>query len=523
MALIDLKSNLSYRGERVDNLDNTHQSGFTANRKQGDETEFKLSVPRGVNSIFNERIGGSNTGGTEDFKVNQRSNTGRDSTLDDLPRPNVNTIFNKIAPAPGNDLLSTVTSGIVGRVVRQFSSAFDALSFLATPKGVLFVAKQGIAQSKNPYKFTGAYDPLSVPKALGGKIGEVPRHFTGERLISQTGLLEQYGEEIVKEPESTVYARTQNQGGGNFNPNTVNPTRRISYKISDEPISYGLRTPIYLDKKSKVVSDFIKFFVKDPQTDRIIQFPAYLNDITDNSSAEYTPTRYIGRADQVFVYSGYTRNISFGFRVAALTRGDIPVMWRKVEALKSLTLPAYQDDVIENDDDLRMVAPFVELSLGNYFVNQPGFFSSVNVTIPQTSTWEIEKGYELSHIADVSVEYTFIGKKVPRLTGKQYDIEYEQENVNQEIEKIKEAKSERLKTQEELNKEEIKFNPKIGPSGGIKGATGAQRTQGVGTTLGGTPMVGSTTVSNRTFYTVEGATGTPGLSTSPLPTKLGGN
>jgi hypothetical protein len=470
MALIDLKSNLSYRGERVDNLDNTHQSGFTSNRKQGDETEFKLSVPRGVDSIFNERIGGSNTGGTEDFKINQRSNTGRDSTLDDLPRPNVNTTFNKIAPAPGNDLLSTVTSGIVGRVVRQFTSAFDALSFLATPKGVLFVAKQGIAQSRNKYQFTGAYDPLSVPKALKGNIGEVPRHIGGGgSTTSIAGIGEQYGKEFAREVESTLYPRNQKQVAGNDNPLTVNPTRRISYKISDEPISYGLRTPIYLDKKSKISSDFIKFFVKDPQTARVIQFPAYLNDITDNSSAEYTPTRYIGRADQVFVYSGYTRNISFGFKVAALNRGDVPMMWRKIEALKSLTLPAYQDDVIENDDDLRMVAPFVELSLGNYFVNQPGFFSSVNVTIPQTSTWEIEKGYELSHIADVSVEYTFIGKKVPRLTGKQYDIEYEQDAARQaEVNRIR---AERLIAQDKLKEEGIKLNPKLSP-------TGAQRTQG---------------------------------------------
>ena len=515
MALIDLKSNLSYRGERVDNLDNTHQSGFTANRKQGDETEFKLSVPRGVNSIFNERIGGSNTGGTEDFKVNQRSNTGRDSALDDLPRPNVNTIFNKIAPAPGNDLLSTVTSGIVGRVVRQFTSAFDAASFLATPKGILFVAKQGVAQSRNPYEFTRAYNPLSVPKALGGKMGEVPRHIGGEGSISPIGFLEQYGKEILKEPKSTIYPRTQLGGGGNFNPNTVNPTRRISYEISDEPISYGLQTPVYPGSRDPISQDFIKFWVKDPQTARIIQFPAYLNDITDNSSAEYTPTRYIGRADQVFVYSGYTRNISFGFRVAALNRGDVPMMWRKIEALKSLTLPAYQDDVIENDDDLRMVAPFVELSLGNYFVNQPGFFSSVNVTIPQTSTWEIEKGYELSHIADVSVEYTFIGKEVPRLTGKQYDIEYEQEVAKAKEDAARQAevdriRAERLIAQDKVKEEGIKLNPKLSPSGGIKGATGEQRTQGFGSSLGGgTP--------------IAGATGTPGLSTSPLPTKLGGN
>jgi len=147
--------------------------------------------------------------------------------------------------------------------------------------------------------------------------------------------------------------------------------------------------------------------------------------------------------------------VSFGFRVAALARGDVPLMWKKVEALKSLTLPAYQDDVIQNDNELRPVAPFVELTIGNYFVNQPGFFSSVNVTIPQNSSWETQAGYQLTHIADVSLEFTYIGKQLPRLTGKQYDIEYEQDYSKQKKkERIEAARieSNKQKVEELINR-----------------------------------------------------------------------
>ena len=74
--------------------------------------------------------------------------------------------------------------------------------------------------------------------------------------------------------------------------------------------------------------------------------------------------------------------------------------------------------------DVWVVAPklhvYIVDLLGNYFVAQPGFFSSVNVTIPQNSTWEID-GLELSHICDVSVEFTFIGKKIPSLENRQYE------------------------------------------------------------------------------------------------------
>jgi len=167
--------------------------------------------------------------------------------------------------------------------------------------------------------------------------------------------------------------------------------------------------------------DWINFRIKDLTTGnqgvgQYIQFPAYLTDITDNSSAEYSPTRYIGRADQVYVYSGYTRNISFGFRVAALQKQDVPILWRKVDKLKLLTLPAYSDKVFptEDNNDLRPVAPIIQLTIGNLLWEQPGFFTSVNVTIPQTSTWEIQPGFQLPHLCDVSVDFTYIGNATPQ-------------------------------------------------------------------------------------------------------------
>jgi hypothetical protein len=162
--------------------------------------------------------------------------------------------------------------------------------------------------------------------------------------------------------------------------------------------------------------DFIKFRIKDVNTGRIIQFPAYLDDITDNSSAEYTPTRYIGRADQTYVYSGYTRSISFGFKVAALSEMDLPVMWNKIDYLKQLTLPLYDKGLLgEEDTEPRPKAPFVELTIGDLYVGQPGYFSSINLTIPQSSNWETKEGHQLTHICNVSVDFTYIGKKLPKL------------------------------------------------------------------------------------------------------------
>ena len=438
MALIDLKSNLAYNGETVDNIKNDNQTGFTGGRKQGDETEF-VQTTRGVDSQHNENIGGTNT--TDgNFQPNQEQNVAGQSEL-----------VNK------SSLFQGQTGTTLPPEVKGRQQALQAVEGVGIGKSVLFVGKQSVLHKFNADEDTRKYDPTSLVKNLavatdnigGGNTKDGSEFANSESEVVNQGIK-------FDEPSTSLFL-----GVNRFNDKNKRPSNRISVKMDEEPISYGLKLPTYFGKNNKIPKDFIKFFVRDPQSGRLIQFPAYLTDITDNSSAEYSPTRYIGRADQVYVYSGYTRNISLGFRVAALTRGDVPMMWRKIEALKSMTLPAYEDNVIQNDNELRPVAPFVELTLGNYFAAQPGYFSSVNVTIPQNSTWETEPGYQLTHLADVSLEFTYIGKKLPRLTGKQYDIEYEQEFATER--EAKEIVSERLQAlkNKEAESKKINFDTKL--------------------------------------------------------------
>jgi len=379
------------------------------------------------------KVGGTSTSnGT--FKTNQGDNTGRDTSLGE-----------RTDSAFQGETGTTLPPEVKGR-----QQALQAVEGVGIGKSVLFVGKQSVLHKFNADEDTRKYDPTSLVKNLAVATDNIGGGNTkdGSEVVNQ-GIK-------FDEPSTSLFL-----GVNRFNDKNKRPSNRISVKMDEEPISYGLKLPTYFGKNNKIPKDFIKFFVRDPQSGRLIQFPAYLTDITDNSSAEYSPTRYIGRADQVYVYSGYTRNISLGFRVAALTRGDVPMMWRKIEALKSMTLPAYEDNVIQNDNELRPVAPFVELTLGNYFAAQPGYFSSVNVTIPQNSTWETEPGYQLTHLADVSLEFTYIGKKLPRLTGKQYDIEYEQEFATER--EAKEIVSERLQAlkNKEAESKKINFDTKL--------------------------------------------------------------
>ena len=88
--------------------------------------------------------------------------------------------------------------------------------------------------------------------------------------------------------------------------------------------------------------DFIKFRIRDAVNGRYIIFPALISGITDNSSAEVSPISYIGRADKVYVYGGYTRSISFTVDIVAQREEDIPIIWEKINYAKGLTLPQYK-------------------------------------------------------------------------------------------------------------------------------------------------------------------------------------
>ena len=357
-----------------------------------------------------QKVGGTNTELGE-FQVKQGDNTGRDSKLTEKKSDL------QLKEEPPRSL----PPEIKGR-----QQALEAVGDVGFGKTALFVGKQTALHTLNPSINTRAYNPASLVKNLAVS----SKNFvdTGDLPLGVGDLFGPLG--YGKNPVDAVKqvdikkSGTTFLGINKFNGEDNRPSKRLQIQINEEPISYGLKGELEIvdnDNDTKgLPDDFIKFHIKDVVSNKMIQFPAYLADITDNSSAEYSPTRYIGRADQVYVYSGYTRNIGFGFRVAALSRGDIHMMWKKIDHLKRLALPQYSTEVFD-DNEPRMKAPYVELTIGDLYKKQLGFFSGINVTIPQTSNWETKDGHQLTHLCDVSLEFTYIGRQVPSLDTKQYD------------------------------------------------------------------------------------------------------
>lgn len=174
-----------------------------------------------------------------------------------------------------------------------------------------------------------------------------------------------------------------------------------------------------IDTKKDLIKFSIEFGLENYKSSKHIQFRAFLNDISDNNSANYSSTRYIGRADQVHVYEGFTRTIGLGFTIYSRNPDEQKIVFQKLNTLTSLLTPSYsikednqirnfsnppsgssQKGVVENILGGIPRAPIIKLTIGNYINGQYGFITSLSYTIKNSNLWDIDS--ELPHVIEVS-------------------------------------------------------------------------------------------------------------------------
>ena len=172
--------------------------------------------------------------------------------------------------------------------------------------------------------------------------------------------------------------------------------------------------------------DLIKFrfHVITPDTTRILYFRAFLDSFADNYSGQWNPIKYLGRAEDFQIYSGFQRKITLSFKIAAASREEMKPLYRKMVYLASATAPTYADS------GQFMRGTIVKLTLGDYVYELPGVLNSCNFTWNTEYPWEIaltepEKGgdqtmQELPMVLDCSIDFTPIHTFTPETGLKKY-------------------------------------------------------------------------------------------------------
>ena len=100
-----------------------------------------------------------------------------------------------------------------------------------------------------------------------------------------------YTNKLWRKPQNTIYFYRTGRatiGEKNTTPKDILNKAVLSKNIGKE--------------KNDLIRFSIEFGLEEPSKSSHIQFRAYLNNISDNSNAQYASTRYVGRADQLHTY-----------------------------------------------------------------------------------------------------------------------------------------------------------------------------------------------------------------------------
>lgn len=134
-------------------------------------------------------------------------------------------------------------------------------------------------------------------------------------------------------------------------------------------------------------NDLVKFRIaaintEKPNLQQFIHFRAFIDSFSDSYNANWNPQKYMGRGEQFYKYDSFSRDISLSFTVAAQSKPEIMEMYRKLNFLASNLAPDYTSAGY-------LAGPLVQLTMGGWCYELPGFIKSLTLEVPQESTWEI--------------------------------------------------------------------------------------------------------------------------------------
>lgn len=201
-------------------------------------------------------------------------------------------------------------------------------------------------------------------------ISNSPDYNSGKAIESRVFL----GDPGGKNRDLTSYTSGSNGDGAS----SVNSFDRITFQ------------PLYRSATvdtSKPINDLVKFRIAaidndEPEQKVFIHFRAFIDSLNDNYNSKIESVNYPGRGEEFFNYSGFSRRFSLNFTVAAQSKAELIPMYKKLNYLSSLTAPDYSKFGY-------MRGSLIQLTIGGYLYEQPGYLQSLKLEVPEESPWEI--------------------------------------------------------------------------------------------------------------------------------------
>jgi hypothetical protein len=119
-----------------------------------------------------------------------------------------------------------------------------------------------------------------------------------------------------------------------------------------------------------------------------LNFRAYIDDFSDDYSADWTSQTYMGRAEKFYRYTGFDRSINLSFTIVADSENNHSVMYEQLNTLAASLAPTYTSAGY-------MAGNLHQITLGDYLVNQWGVLTGLSFTPDDESPWGVESGMQL--------------------------------------------------------------------------------------------------------------------------------
>lgn len=175
--------------------------------------------------------------------------------------------------------------------------------------------------------------------------------------------------------------------------------------------------------------DIIFFYFYDLINKVYIPFRATISALSDQHSAEWEDINYLGRADKLFLYKGFTRDVNITFTVYANSAIEMIPMWERIDYLTGLTRPSkYTGKAVVTNTELDATTvsgkessfiypPMITFRIGDLYVDQPAVLSSVSITIPEDTNWESLRSDDYFYYASATnkIKYQKSGVKSRQL------------------------------------------------------------------------------------------------------------
>ncbi len=191
-------------------------------------------------------------------------------------------------------------------------------------------------------------------------------------------------------------------GGSNSRINYVSPGQKgTKYSYSKGKKIAGKTSitdrinalPLYKSSNVQIASngdtknDLVKFRIaaidtNNPSQKVFMHFRAYIDQFSDAYNASWNEQKYMGRGESFYKYDNFKRSINLAFTVMAQSKPELMVMYRKLNYLASNLAPDYTSAGF-------MSGPLVQLTMGGWCYELPGFINSLTLEVPEESPWEI--------------------------------------------------------------------------------------------------------------------------------------